>query len=142
MNDPVSAPPPPPTKLDIKTDNVYTTDGTTQHMRSVTTTGNNVTIINTPRTPTDALLYHPSMIRTTSVDNSNNPSKSMTIVVQNPFDDPVRHIEDPSNDPSNTGKYLLHSPSPSKQHNISNVQSPRTISRTPTPGTPHQISDD
>ncbi|CAF3505803.1 unnamed protein product [Adineta steineri] len=143
MNDPVSAPPPPPpTKLDIKTDNVYTTDGTTQHMRSVTTTGNNVTIINTPRTPTDARLYHPSMIRTTSVDNSNNPSKSMTIVVQNPFDDPVRHIEDPSNDPSNTGKYLLHSPSPSKQHNISNVQSPRTISRTPTPGTPHQISDD
>ena len=75
MNDSVSATP--PTKLDIKTDNVYTTDGTTQHMRSITSTGNNVTIVNTPRTPTDARLYHPSMIRTTSVDNSNNASKSM-----------------------------------------------------------------
>jgi hypothetical protein len=75
MNESVSATPPP--KLDIKTDNVYTTDGTTQHMRSVTTTGNNATIINAPRTPTDARFYHSQMIRPTSIDNSNNASKSM-----------------------------------------------------------------
>lgn len=75
MNESVSATP--PTKLDIKTDNVYITDGTTQHMRTVTATGNNATIVNAPRTPTDARLYHPQMIRTTSVDNSNNASKSM-----------------------------------------------------------------
>jgi hypothetical protein len=111
MNESVSATP--PTKLDIKTDNVYTTDGTTQHMRSVTTTGNNNTIVNAPRTPTDARVYHSPMIRTTSVDNSNNASKSVyeisnsffflllliyfifrTIVVQNPFEDSVRHVED------------------------------------------------
>ncbi|CAF1210250.1 unnamed protein product [Rotaria sordida] len=140
MNESVSATP--PTKLDIITDNIYTTDGTPQHMRSVTTNTNNTTIINTPRTPTDVRLYHPSMIRTASIDNSNNASKSMTIVVQNPFEDSIRHIDDPSNDPSGATKYLLHSPSPSKQHNIGNVQSPRTISRTPTPGTPHQTPDD
>jgi hypothetical protein len=75
MNESVSATP--PTKLDIKTDNVYTNDGTTQHMRSVTTPGNNPTIINAPRTPTDARLYHSPMIRTTSVDNSNIAPKSM-----------------------------------------------------------------
>jgi len=75
MNESVSATP--PTKLDIKTDNVYSTDGTTQHMRSATTTGNNNTIVNAPRTPTDARVYHSPMIRTTSVDNSNNASKSM-----------------------------------------------------------------
>jgi hypothetical protein len=75
MNDSVSATP--PTKLDIKTDHVYTIDGTTQHMRSVTTTGNNVTIVNTPRTPTDGRLYHSPMIRTANIDNSNNASKSM-----------------------------------------------------------------
>ena len=39
-------------------------------------------------------------------------------------------------------KYHLHSPSPSKQHAMSNVQSPRTLSRTPTPGTPHQNLDE
>ena len=145
MNESVSATP--PTKLDIKTDNLYSTDGTSQHLRTVTattpTSGTNPTINNTPRTPTDARLYHSPMIRTTSVDNSNVPSKSTTIFVQNPFEDPVRPVEDPSNDPSNAAtKYLLHSPSPSKQHSISNVQSPRTISRTPTPGTPHQPPDD
>ena len=150
MNESVSATP--PTKLDIKTDNIYSSDGTTQHLRTVTTTppatanNNNITnptINNTPRTPTDARIYHPSMIRTPSVDNSNVASKSTTIFVQNPFEDPVRLVEDPSNDSSNAPtKYLLHSPSPSKQHSISNVQSPRTISRTPTPGTPHQTPDD
>ncbi len=141
MNESVSATP--PTKLDIKTDNVYTTDGTNQHMRTVTaTTGTNPPLVNAPRTPTDVRLYHSPMMRTSSVDNSNTASKSMTIVVQNPFEDSVRHMEDPSNDPSGASKYLLHSPSPSKQHSISNVQSPRTISRTPTPGTPHQPPDD
>lgn len=155
MNESVSATSAPaPTKLDIKTDNIYSNDGTTQHLRTVTTTttppitanNNNLTnstINNTPRTPTDARIYHPSMIRTPSVDNSNVASKSTTIFVQNPFDDPVRPVEDASNDSSNAAtKYLLHSPSPSKQHSISNVQSPRTISRTPTPGTPHQTPDD
>ena len=80
MNESVSATPPPPsstTKLDIKTDHVYTNDGTIQHMRTVTTPGNNTTIVNAPRTPTDARLYHPQMLRTPSIDNSNNPSKSM-----------------------------------------------------------------
>ena len=131
MNDSVSS-----TKLDIKTDNVYTNDGTNPHLRtSSTTTATNSSIINPPRTPTDLRHYHTQMIRTPSVENS----KSMTIIVQNPFEDPVRHIDDPSTDSS---RYLLHSPSPSKPHSISNVQSPRTLSRTPTPGTPHQITDD
>lgn len=67
-------------KLDIITDNVYTNDGTTQHMRSVTTPSNNPTLINTPRTPTDVRLYHPSMIRTASIDNSNS-SKSMYEII-------------------------------------------------------------
>ncbi|CAF4667066.1 unnamed protein product, partial [Rotaria socialis] len=74
MNEPVSATP--PTKLDIITDNVYTTDGTTQHMRSVSTNSNNPTIVNAPRTPTDVRSYHSPMMRTASIDNSNNPSKS------------------------------------------------------------------
>ena len=77
MNESVSATP--PTKLDIKTDNVYTTDGTNQHMHSITTTPTNSTIVNAPRTPTDARLYHSSMMRTTNIDNSNNTSKSMYV---------------------------------------------------------------
>ncbi|CAF4999460.1 unnamed protein product, partial [Rotaria socialis] len=44
--------------------------------------------------PTDVRSYHSPMMRTASIDNSNNPSKSMTIVVQNPFEDSIRHIED------------------------------------------------
>jgi hypothetical protein len=76
MNDSISATP--PTKLDIKTDHVYTADGTTQHLRSVTVnTGNNAAMVNVPRTSTDSRLYHSPMMRTTSMDNTNTASKSM-----------------------------------------------------------------
>lgn len=75
MNDSVSAPP--PTKLDIKIDNVYAADGTTQHHRTITNAANHTIMVNAPRTPTDARHYHSQMMRTTSMDNSNNPSKSM-----------------------------------------------------------------
>ena len=112
MNDSVSATPPP--KLDIKPDNVYTTDGTNSHLRPVTIAGSSTTMANAPRLTPDARLFSSPIIRTASMDNTNNPGKSMqatnhltnnyieqdffcvfrTIVVQNPFEDSVRHVED------------------------------------------------
>lgn len=75
MNDSVSAPP--ATKLDLKLESVYPADGPTQHHRSISNTASHPVMLNAPRTPTDARHYHPTMMRTTSMENSNNPSKSM-----------------------------------------------------------------
>ncbi|CAF1068255.1 unnamed protein product [Didymodactylos carnosus] len=83
------------------------------------------------------------MMRTSSVEGSS----SMTILVQNPFDD-THHVSpstallhSPSND--TTSKFMINSPqissgssvpqSPSKQHSLTNLQSPRNIA------TPNQM---
>lgn len=79
MSDSVSATQPP--KLEIKTDAVFTTDGTNQHLRSVVPTSNNATLINPPRTTPDIRMFNSQIIRGNSMDTTQNPTKSMYEII-------------------------------------------------------------